>query len=171
MTASQIVYDVVLLFVCVALAFLARSRLRTISGYDRRGILPSSKSRKFAIGGFIIFSCSFAWCALMLTLGLSDAGVVLVPALVMVALGWALLIASSKWMQKHTVWLVVFGVAGILTTGLWLIGSAGMLSRSNPHNFYWIFYPAITIGTASILALAAPAFHWFFRMTSVIGGD
>jgi hypothetical protein len=128
-------------------------------------------SRKSAISGFIIFSCSFVWCALMLALGLSDAGVVLVPSLVMVALGWTILIASSEWMQKHTLWLVIFGVAGILTTGLWLLGSAGTLSRTNSHNFYWIFYPAIVLGTASILALTAPAFCWVFNMTGIIAGE
>jgi hypothetical protein len=161
-------WDVLLVLVCVAVAYFARRRLRSI-GPNRHRPMPFKNGRRvFALSGLAIFFSSFVWCAATLAAGLTDVGIVLVPTLVLVGLGWVILIANSTWAQEHTLLIVILGIVGIAAAGLWLFTSAGTLSQSDPHNFYLIFYPPIAGVTAGILAIATPAFRWFFRMTGVI---
>jgi hypothetical protein len=159
--------DILLVAVCVALAYFVRYRLRGIvpstSGWEDRGRKPI-----FALGGLALFLSAFLWCGIALAFGVSDVGISLVPALVLSGLGWVILIANSIWVQRHPFLVAVVGIVGVLGSAAWLLISAGALSQSNPQNFYLIFYPPILGITASALAIATPAFCWFFRMTGVI---
>lgn len=168
-TESQLFYYIAIFSVCIVVALFAQYRLRKIPTSVSR--LSLSRRRGLAFAGLVICILSFAWCAALLLFGASDAGVVLVPTVAMFSLGWIILLANSRWMQTHKLWVVVFGIAGILVTMAWLLGSAGTLSSSNAQKFYLIFYPAIAGTAASVLLLISPVFFWFFRMTGVIDGD
>jgi hypothetical protein len=170
MTFPQgLMLDVVVVLGTVAVAVMVRNVRQKQRTESAKFFLDGNATA--SIIGSLMLLLSFVWCSASLFVGAHNPGIALVPALVMAALGWMVLAVAWPWVRQHTTFLVLFGFLGVLASGAWALGLAGILSPSNPNNLYWIIYPPILLGTVSLFAILSPAFTWFFRMTGTISDE
>lgn len=164
--SAVLLWDLFLVLATVAAALVVK-RVRAKRGAPLQSSSFDSGRTGLVIGCLFLL-LSFVWCYANLSVGATDIGIVVGPALVMAALGWVIVSMTWSWMHRHVLLVFICGVLGVVMSGVLGVGSAALLSPKNATNIYWVICPPIILSIISIFAMATSGFIWFYRATGVI---